>query len=131
MHAVRSLAGVVDVAITPNGTAAYAVSFRNDAILQFRRAATGALSPLGLVKFETAGGSTVHQPTSVVVSPDGRNLCATFSNPRAIVVMRRSPHVLAVSQCIVETVLTAAAATHRVSVARSTSRSRGPAATGG
>jgi DNA-binding beta-propeller fold protein YncE len=100
-NAVGELKGVDDVVVTPDGKQAYATAFRADALLQFRRGASGALTSEGGALFDIGGG--LRMPTSVVVSPDGRNVYVTFSNPGAIVVLKRTPHLLGESQCIAET----------------------------
>jgi DNA-binding beta-propeller fold protein YncE len=100
--AVPLLTRVDDVAVSPDGTDAFAVSIRRSSILRFARGRGGGLRFVLPLSF--AGSSTaLREPTAVAVSPDGRNVYATFAVPGAIVVLTRRAHLLGTVQCIAET----------------------------
>jgi 6-phosphogluconolactonase (cycloisomerase 2 family) len=88
------------VAVSPGGRSVYVTSARSDAVAVFRRSArTGALRQLrgraGCVRQGGGGGCArgraLHDPTAIVVSPDGRNLYVASFGGRAIAVFARSP----------------------------------------
>ncbi len=99
-HAAPSLAGVDDVAVSPNGKDVFATSRRSDAIMLLLRGRGGTLRPAR--KVAVLGGASLRQATSVAVSPDGHSVYATFARPGAILVLQRSPHLLTPKQLVVE-----------------------------
>jgi DNA-binding beta-propeller fold protein YncE len=100
--AVALLTRVDDVAVSPDGSDAFALSMNHSSILRFARGRGGGMSFDGLLSF-VGTSMALREPTAVAVSPDGRNVYATFAAPGAIVVLTRSAHVLGTAQCIAET----------------------------
>ncbi|HEY6637078.1 MAG TPA: hypothetical protein VIZ61_05270 [Solirubrobacterales bacterium] len=82
----QGLDGGEDVAVSPDGASVYAVSFFDDAIVRFDRAANGVLSAPSCIADvgDVAGCGATAQglagPSGVAVSPDGASVYA--ASPR-------------------------------------------------
>ncbi len=93
----RGLDGAASVALSPDGTSAYAATAESDAVAIFDRAADGTLTQKAgvagciaeLADDGCADGRTLRVPTSLVVSPDGANVYAA-SNFEGIAVFDRA-----------------------------------------
>src|SRR3954447_7978420 len=90
--ALPTLSSAVDVAVSPDGKAGYAISAGEDAIVRFDRdTTTGALTPQGCISdpnFVLPCGQTaqgLYQASGVAVSPDGTSVYAVSSGDNAIV----------------------------------------------
>lgn len=95
------------VAISPDGSNVYVASSASNAIAVFRRdASTGTLTQAGgaggCIAAAGAGGCAralgLIGPSSVAVSPDGRNVYATAVTSDAVDVFRRNPTTGALAQ---------------------------------
>jgi DNA-binding beta-propeller fold protein YncE len=96
---VQGLDGAFGVAVSPDGASVYAVSFFDDAIVRFNRAAGGALTPRGCIRdigpFGPIAGcganaQGLNLAQEVAVSPDGASVYAV-SGDSAIVRFDRGP----------------------------------------
>ena len=93
------LNGASEVAISPDGTSAYAVSFVDDAIVHLARdASSGALTPVGCVDDNDSGADScaadangLDRPFGVTVSPDGESVYVAAATDDAIVHFDRNP----------------------------------------
>lgn len=94
----RALDGADGVAVSPDGTSVYVVSYDDDAIVQFRRDSSGSLGPISCVDDNDVGSDPgqgedicaqstdgLHQPTGVAVSPDGTSVYVVSAGDGAIV----------------------------------------------
>jgi DNA-binding beta-propeller fold protein YncE len=95
----RAITEPVDIAVSPDGRHAYVAAFRSNAVAVFRRnRRTGALRQLpgkrGCTSHRGRGscqfGRALAAPTSVTVSPDGRNVYVVATGSDAISVFARN-----------------------------------------
>ena len=101
-----ALNGVQGVAVSPDGASVYATSGVSDAVAIVDRDATnGELTPKAgteacVSETGTAGtcqdGVALDTAQNVAVSPDGRNVYATASNPDAVAIFDREPISLSI-----------------------------------
>ena len=93
------LNGASGVAISPDGTSAYAVSYIDDAIVHFNRDPAGALTPVGSIDDNDTGADScaadangLARPFGVTVSADGESVyVAAATDDDAIVHLDRNP----------------------------------------
>ncbi len=90
------LVGAVSVAVSPDGQSVYVTSFLSKALVVFRRAANGDLTPAGCIgnsgtgPHSCIGTDGLDGARSVAVSPDGKNVYVAGAASDALVVFRRA-----------------------------------------
>src|SRR5689334_7082579 len=68
---VQGLAGVLAVAVSPDGRNVYAIGTAGDAVAVFTRDGTGALSQLEVHKDGVGNIDGIANPAALAISPDG------------------------------------------------------------
>ena len=89
---VSGLGGAISVVVSPDGQQLYAAGFVDDAVAVFRR--NPATSALTFVEAQRDGVGGVHGiagPTSVALSPDGKDLYVASGDDNAVAVFAREP----------------------------------------
>ena len=90
------LAGAYSVAVSPDGHSVYVTGYVSDAVVVFRRAANGDLTPAGCIGNSgtgppsCTGADGLAGADSVAVSPDGHSAYVASSVSNAVVVFRRA-----------------------------------------
>lgn len=91
-RSIDGLGGVVAGAASPDGRSYYAVSVTDDAIAEFARGRSGALTPLGCVDDEDSGADSCRLSSpgldgafAVAVSPEGNSVYVAAFDDDAIV----------------------------------------------
>jgi 6-phosphogluconolactonase (cycloisomerase 2 family) len=88
---IDGLAGVLSVTVSPDGKYLYASGPSDDAVAVFRRsAATGALTPVEVVRNGADGVDGLAYASAVAISPDGAHAYVTGSLDDAVAVFRRN-----------------------------------------
>jgi 6-phosphogluconolactonase (cycloisomerase 2 family) len=89
---VSGLAGVLAVAVSPDGRNVYAVGPSSDAVAVFTRdGATGALTPLETQKDGVGGVEGLAGASALVVSPDGAHVYVVGMRDDAVAAFVRDP----------------------------------------
>jgi 6-phosphogluconolactonase (cycloisomerase 2 family) len=89
---VSGLAGVLAVAVSPDGRNVYAVGPSSDTLVVFARdAATGALTPLEVQKDGVGGVDGLAGASALVVSPDGAHVYVVGMRDDAVAAFVRDP----------------------------------------
>lgn len=87
----NELAGAVGVVVSPDGGHVYVTSWRDDALTVFSRdAATGRLTYVEAHKDEVGGIVSLDHASSVVVSPDDKNVYVASAADHTVSVFRRN-----------------------------------------
>ena len=90
------LEGADSVAVSPDNKSVYVASFDSNAVVVFRRAANGDLTPAGCIgntgtgPASCTGADGLEGADSVAVSPDNKSVYVTSNLSRAVVVFRRA-----------------------------------------
>ncbi len=90
------LDGADSVAVSPDGKSVYVASFTSGAVVVFRRAANGDLTPAGCIGNSGTGPPScigadgLQGADSVAVSPDGKSVYVASFLSEAVVVFRRA-----------------------------------------
>lgn len=79
---IDGLSGVIDVAVSPDGTAVYAVSGNDDALVLFGKT-EGGLAHIETYRTGTHGIAGLGVPERVAVSPDGAHVYVATRKPDA------------------------------------------------
>lgn len=84
-NGVQGLAGVLAVAVSPDGRNVYTVAPSSDAVMVFTRdTATGALTQLEVEKDGVGNVDGIAYPAAIVVSPDGQHVYVAGSRDDAV-----------------------------------------------
>ena len=90
------LEGANSVAVSPDNKSVYVASARSNAVVVFRRAANGDLTPAGCIgntgtgPTSCTGADGLNGAYSVAVSPDNKSVYVASVNSNAVVVFRRA-----------------------------------------
>ncbi|SFE89864.1 beta-propeller fold lactonase family protein [Thermoflexibacter ruber] len=88
---VDGLNGAFDVKISPDGKFAYVAAIDDNAVSIFsRNTANGQLTYVGNVKNNTNGITSMRQPRSLSISPDGKNVYVVATLDNALIVFDRN-----------------------------------------
>jgi DNA-binding beta-propeller fold protein YncE len=94
----NGLDGAFDVAVSPDGMNVYAAGGQDDAVVNIARDIDGTLTAVGCIDDNDTGSDTCAASadgldgiSTLVVSPDGRNVYGASALDDAIVVFNRSP----------------------------------------